>query len=196
LLDSLNGVLAMAASNRVEDRLLRSLAYQEMRYELINDVSVIAPLADQVRRVGTELGLIDETDGVRLARAVTEALRNAMYHGNLELPLGEFEDGDQLPPGDADVIAMLHSEGPYDGRRIHFRAAFNREEARITIRDEGPGFNPAAVADAAADPAQLSGGGGHGLLLIRMFVDEVTFNEVGNEITLIKRRRCSPPAAQ
>jgi anti-sigma regulatory factor (Ser/Thr protein kinase) len=34
--------------------------------------------------------------------------------------------------------------------------------------------------------------GGRGLLLIRTFMDEVTFNEVGNQITLVKRGEAPP----
>ena len=38
------------------------------------------------------------------------------------------------------------------------------------------------------DPANLERVGGRGLLLIRTFMDEVTFNDRGNQITLVKRR--------
>jgi anti-sigma regulatory factor (Ser/Thr protein kinase) len=38
------------------------------------------------------------------------------------------------------------------------------------------------------DPANLGKSSGRGLFLIRTFMDEVSFNETGNEITMIKRR--------
>jgi CheY-like chemotaxis protein len=189
LLPSVEGVLAIAASDRARHQLARCVRYQEVRYELENDVSLIPPLVDHLRQVAVDLGLIDETDGMRMAKALAEAIRNAMYHGNLELPLGGCEDGDQLSPGDADLIAIIRDHTPYSERRIHLHATFSSEEARFVIRDEGPGFNTVDVPDVEADPSLLTDGGGHGLVLIRMFMDEVTFNATGNEVTMVKRAR-------
>src|SRR4029453_15800228 len=44
-------------------------------------------------------------------------------------------------------------------------------------------------------PGSLDPEVGRGLVLIRAFMDEVTFNATGNEITLVKRREsaASPP---
>ena len=58
----------------------------------------------------------------------------------------------------------------------------------MTVRDDGRGFNYAAVPDVKTDPSYLATGAARGLVLIRMFMDEVQFNEVGNQITMIKRR--------
>jgi CheY-like chemotaxis protein len=193
LIDSLDGVLSLAAGRRVRRQLSAALEYEELRYSLENDAMLFAPLSDFFREIAVSLGLVDETGGMRLAKAVIEALRNAMYRGNLELPAEEYEDGAQLPPGDADVIAMLHNEGAYRQRRIHLCARFSRDEACFTIRDDGPGFNPAEALAVEKDPSRLSGTGGHGLVLIRMFMDEVSFNAWGYEITMIKRRAGATP---
>ena len=66
------------------------------------------------------------------------------------------------------------------------------EEARFIIRDEGAGFDPAKV-PAAGQPGSLDPQTGRGLVLMRAFLDEVTFNSQGNEVTLVKRRE-APPA--
>ena len=39
----------------------------------------------------------------------------------------------------------------------------------------------------AGDPSALEREGGRGLVLIHTFMDEVQFNDRGNEITMIKR---------
>ena len=54
------------------------------------------------------------------------------------------------------------------------------------IRDEGPGFDPDGLPD-PTDPENLTKASGRGVLLIRTFMDEVRFNDTGNEITMIKR---------
>jgi anti-sigma regulatory factor (Ser/Thr protein kinase) len=55
------------------------------------------------------------------------------------------------------------------------------------IADEGPGFDPASI-PAAGQPGSLDPETGRGLVLMRAFFDEVTFNGRGNEVTLVKRR--------
>jgi len=57
---------------------------------------------------------------------------------------------------------------------------------RFVIRDQGPGFDPTSLPDPTA-PENLEKVSGRGLLLMRTFMDEVHFNEVGNEVVLIKR---------
>ena len=56
-----------------------------------------------------------------------------------------------------------------------------------TIRDEGPGFDVNNLPD-PTDPANLEKPSGRGMLLIRMFMDAVRYNDMGNEITLEKRK--------
>jgi anti-sigma regulatory factor (Ser/Thr protein kinase) len=63
----------------------------------------------------------------------------------------------------------------------------SREQATITIRDEGPGFDPSSLPD-PTDPENIGKISGRGLLLIRTFMDDVRFNETGNEITLVKKK--------
>ena len=41
---------------------------------------------------------------------------------------------------------------------------------------------------AVRDPKTLERVGGRGLVLMRHFMDEVTFNPAGNEVTLVKHR--------
>ena len=61
-----------------------------------------------------------------------------------------------------------------------------------TVRDEGPGFDPASLPD-PTDPANLDRPCGRGLLLMRTFMDNVIFNDKGNEVTLAD---CFQPALQ
>jgi len=56
----------------------------------------------------------------------------------------------------------------------------------VVVRDEGSGFDPAALPDPTA-PANLERVSGRGVLLLRTFMDEVIYNELGNAVTLVKR---------
>jgi serine/threonine-protein kinase RsbW len=58
----------------------------------------------------------------------------------------------------------------------------------VHITDEGPGFDPNDVPDATA-VEQLDCLGGRGLMLMRHYMTEVTYNERGNAVTLCKLLR-------
>jgi anti-sigma regulatory factor (Ser/Thr protein kinase) len=68
-----------------------------------------------------------------------------------------------------------------------------RDEARIIVRDEGPGFDVASLPD-PRDPARIALASGRGILLMRSFLDEVGFNATGNQVTLVKRRSAPRPS--
>jgi anti-sigma regulatory factor (Ser/Thr protein kinase) len=126
----------------------------------------------------------------RVAVALTEALVNAIQHGNLEL------DSRLRREDEASYDRMAEfrrRRPPYRDRQLHVRARLTRREAVYVIRDEGPGFDPSTLPD-PTDPAHLEKTTGRGLLLIRAYMDEVTFNGAGNQITLTKRRMTPPNA--
>jgi serine/threonine-protein kinase RsbW len=87
---------------------------------------------------------------------LTEALSNAMMYGN----------------GD-DPTKRVRVEVTIKGTRI---------EARIT--DQGVGFDPGSVPDPTS-PDNLLKSGGRGLFLMRQLCDEVSFNDQGNQVTLV-----------
>jgi hypothetical protein len=70
---------------------------------------------------------------------------------------------------------------------VYVTAKESRTEAIYIIRDEGSGFDASRLPD-PTDSANLDRPGNRGLLLIRAFMDEVTHNAKGNEITMVKRR--------
>ena len=70
------------------------------------------------------------------------------------------------------------------------------EKITIVIRDEGPGFDPTNLPHAAQPEDPVSHmmvretlglrEGGFGILLARGLVDELQYNETGNEVRLVK----------
>ena len=181
--EAIRGVTALAAGEVSYDRLLPLLNYHEVRYTLDNDLDLVASAGNQLRQMAAAAGLVDEADGVRLAKALCEALHNAICHGNLEIdatcPAG---------PSMAAAAAARRAQAPYCERRVHVTAICTRDEARYVIRDEGPGFAADRLPADPSDPSQISEESGRGLVLIRAFMDEVFFNPTGNEITLVKHR--------
>jgi len=68
-------------------------------------------------------------------------------------------------------------------------ASLSSDAATFTVRDEGPGFDVAELPD-PTDPENMLKPGGRGVMLIRTFMDETSYNEIGNEITMTKHRVC------
>jgi anti-sigma regulatory factor (Ser/Thr protein kinase) len=137
------------------------------------------------------LDLCDETAMTRVCIALEEALLNAIFHGNLQLSSDLRQDGEEPYYRLAEERRGM---APFRDRRVFFTARLARAEVSVTIRDEGPGFDPSTLPD-PTDPANLGRIGGRGLLLIRTFMDSVTHNQAGNEVTLVKRSK-EPPAGE
>ena len=188
---SLETVLALATGERGHQRLRHCLRYQELQYELENDVRLIPPLVDELQQAAAQLRLVNQNERVRLAKSLFEVLHNAICHGNLELSPAEVALAKNLSPAAAEAIALRSGQTPHCDRRVHVRAVFSPQEARFIIRDEGPGFDVSTLPNVKDDPSHLSGGGGRGLVLTHMFMDEVGFNPAGNEVTLVKRAPAS-----
>ena len=55
------------------------------------------------------------------------------------------------------------------------------------VADDGAGFDPEQLPDPTA-PGFLERPCGRGIMLMRTFMDEVRFNDIGNQVTLVKRR--------
>ena len=64
------------------------------------------------------------------------------------------------------------------------------EYLQIDIADEGPGFVPEDVPD-PTEPDNLEKPGGRGIMLMRQYMTNVEYNDLGNAVTMFKRRTAS-----
>ncbi|MBI4869512.1 MAG: ATP-binding protein [Candidatus Wallbacteria bacterium] len=119
---------------------------------------LVQPLVAYLVRECREAGLPDALLSTPVPLCLTEALVNAVAHGNLE------------------VVS----------RRVRLEARVSSGSFWCTVTDEGEGFDPARV-PSPTDDENLLRDHGRGLFLIRHFMDEVTFNARGNAITMSKR---------
>ncbi len=114
---------------------------------------------------------LDEDSRHWVGVAIRESVINAIKHGN---------------GNDATKHVFVEFETTVDEEAC---------ELRICVRDQGEGFDPAAVADPLA-PENLLKTSGRGIFLIRNFMDDVRLRrapEGGMEIRMTKR--VQPPGA-
>lgn len=189
LLEAVEEALSLARADRTYEKLISCLNKCEFTFELDNDAALVDPLVDLVQQMVAGMRLSDPTGRFRIGAAVKEALLNAIFRGNLEISFKQMQDArSSLVEGKpVDIVRERRQAAPYRERKVRVAVTIDAAEARFTIHDEGPGFNPASV-PAAGQPGSLDPETGRGLVLMRAFMDEVRFNERGNEVTLLKRR--------
>lgn len=196
LLQTMENVWCLARAEQSYARLIQCLELTEFRFQLDNDLSLVDPLVDLVQQMVEGLEFSDFTGRLRIGIALREALLNAILHGNLELPPDEVQrirEATELEK-QMSLIEPRRQQAPYRDRRVYVQALLTREEIRFLVRDEGPGFDPESIPK-PTDLGALDGDRGRGLALMRTFMDEVKFNEKGNEVLLVKRREHIPRAS-
>ncbi|MBW3540745.1 MAG: ATP-binding protein, partial [Planctomycetes bacterium] len=183
LADVVARVLDAAGEDRSISRLMHRLVRTEASFVIENDLELIPSLVSHLQQAVAGIRFGDETDRLRIGVALEEALLNAYYHGNLEVSSALRE---QDHAAYYDLAKERAGANPWGRRRIYVDARISPDECGYTVRDDGPGFDPASLPD-PTDPANIERPCGRGLLLIRTFMDEVAFNGKGNQITMIKR---------
>ncbi|MFH1265659.1 MAG: response regulator [Planctomycetota bacterium] len=189
LLDTMEEVLALARADHSYERLINCLTRTEFTFLLESDAALIDPLVALVQQMVAGMGFADFTGRLRIGVALKEALLNALFHGSLEISATEMQQVQNKLLGDSEssLLEERRSQPPYRDRRVFVDVQMAKDEARFVVRDEGPGFDVAAAPNPDA-PGGLEPEKGRGLSLMRTFMDEVAFNEAGNEVTLVKRR--------
>ncbi|MBC8875511.1 MAG: response regulator [Planctomycetes bacterium] len=189
LVDEVTQVLHMASMERSYKGLLDCLGRTQFIFELENNVSLIDPLVDLLQQMMTGMHLCDSTARLRAGVVLEHALLNALYRGNLEIsPEEMLNTREMLFQGEApQLVKERLSQPPYCDRKIYLDALLTKKDATFVIRDEGSGFDTSKIPNPGA-PDSLEQEGVHGLLLMQTFMDEVVFNDEGNEVRMVKRR--------
>ena len=179
LFETVMYVLSLSDSESSNQRLMSCIRNSEMEFELDNDLSLIEPLVDMTQDILGCLDLFDQRSKVQLCVALENGLTNAMCRGNLEM------SREQWPVLSKTIVESRASQDPFCQRKVHFRVKANAEKVEFCIRDEGQGFDTATLPD-TSDPDSFRDGIGRGLVLIQAFMDEVSFNDSGRELTMLK----------
>ena len=183
LVETVKHVLSVSQWQRNQYRVPTTLDVLESHFTLENDPSLISPLIAYLQNQLETMRLSNQLQITRIGMAIYESLTYAIYHGNLELDT-------ELRQSDEAIFCRLAVERlrdePYASRRVRFSSRFSDNEARFIVSDDGSG-NKSIERRNSNGAINLEGIEGRGLLLIHSFMDEVTHNLQGNEITMVKR---------
>jgi CheY-like chemotaxis protein len=184
LVEVIDRVLSASHEMRGRARLVGRLTRYEYAFNLESELPLVCAVSNYLREEAIRMRLWPRTECLRLGVALEEALLNAYYHGNLEIS-SELREQDHRAYHD--LAEKRCREAPYKYRRIFVSVKVTATQAVYVVRDEGPGFDPTTLPD-PTDPANLDRPCGRGLLLMRTFMDNVIYNDKGNEVTLFKDR--------
>ena len=129
---------------------------QDLVLELPTDVRSIGHAVDYVMRRCRACNEQARRLDFNFRVGLTEALSNAMLYGNSRDP----------------------------SKRVLVEVALQAGRLQARVTDQGVGFDPSIVPDPTS-PENLSKPCGRGLFLMRQLLDEVSFNDQGNQVTLV-----------
>jgi CheY-like chemotaxis protein len=185
LIETVDRVLALAGERKNQQTLLQHMRTLKASFVLSNDPKMLTSLVAFIQGIIHDAQLFGEAERLRVGVALEEALLNAAYHGNLEVS-SELRETDHSAYY---ALARVRSETPpYCQRTIHIEVDVSPEGVSYIIEDQGPGFDPSKLPD-PTDPVNLERPCGRGLLLMRTFMDEVTYNDKGNRVKMRKNSK-------
>lgn len=188
LLGTIEDVLGVLRTDQSYAKLIDCTVENRLVFELPNDPRLATDAVNLTMQMIAGMKLLSGGENYRVGTAMQHAIFNAIFRGNLELTFAQWQQKsveENVDEAHIPIVAERMQSAPYANRKIHFDARLLRDVIRVVIRDEGRGFDTARYMD-ENDTHALAGKHGRGLLLIRNFMDKVSFNGPGNEITLIK----------
>ncbi len=143
-------------------------------YPIVNQITLQLPC------------LVPPEEILNLKIGIEEMITNAIEHGNLGISFEEKSEA--VREGRLDqLIAERTAESERAGRKVFVSSHLNADLFEVTVRDEGRGFDWKTLPEVAAE--NLLAFNGRGILLTKIYFDEVMYNETGNQVTLRKHRR-------
>ena len=120
----------------------------------------------------------------KISLCMYEMIGNAVEHGNLGI---DYDDKTRLLEEDKnlyDYIDEISAQPENREKKITITYDISETKAVISIKDEGPGFDVSTIPD-PKDEENIFASHGRGIMLARSYADELTYNETGNEVTLV-----------
>lgn len=154
--------LRASAQTKVQAQNLENLS-KSFSVVTKSDHSVVDPIFHQIREMARSFGFSDEQLHMNLYLSLTEAIANAIDHGNAGDPLKE----------------------------ISVDATVNSDAISISVSDEGTGFNLNLVPDPTMD-SNLMKSRGRGVFLMRCYTDSITYDNNGSKVTMVIKANAKP----
>jgi serine/threonine-protein kinase RsbW len=130
------------------------MAKMYKRLKVESRMSNLRVIENAIDEMTGAIGINQDNYG-KILVATLEAVNNAIKHGNKDNPQ----------------------------KLVDVEIEYDKDEIRITVTDEGEGFNPAGIPDPTM-PENIEELSGRGVFLMTKLSDAIKFNEKGNSVTM------------
>ncbi len=136
--------------------------------------------------------LIGREEKEKLHVALLELLINAIEHGNCRIGYDEKTAWLERNGDIMELIREKNKDPTIKARKVYFSYTITPERTRISIRDEGDGFDWRGRLTAAPETPGLHG---MGMQMANLYVKNLAYNEKGNEVSFeIEHRKAESNA--
>jgi len=185
LTSSVRAILKRKNEKKIFENLGQYKIYEKEVLVIPNDANLVNTISFDLTRDLVPAGLFNYTTSENIALSLKEAITNAMFHGNYEIDSSIRESGGMKLFNEE--IEKRKNLSPYSERTIKITYELTPEYVCYEIEDQGKGFNYRVLPD-PRDPENFFKNCGRGLLIIRIHMDEISWNETGNIIRLKKNK--------
>ena len=156
---------------------------ERREFALPLDVEAGDVLAHELTKNLHSTGLFTASDAENIGVALRESISNAIFHGNLEMSSDIRESGGNK--AFKEEFDKRRNDPLYSGRTVRVFYHLDPDFVEFEVEDEGKGFNSSALPD-PTDPENFFKKSGRGILYVRLYMDEVEWNDKGNRIRMRK----------
>jgi serine/threonine-protein kinase RsbW len=88
--------------------------------------------------------------------------------------------------------AVIHGNKEDESKTVSIKVVLDAKQISITVADQGEGFDWMKVVNRNT-PTDLENEGGRGIFLVRHYVDQISYNQTGNSVTVVINRHRTLP---
>jgi serine/threonine-protein kinase RsbW len=130
------------------------MAKMYKRLKVESRLTNLRTIENAIDEMTGSIGINQDNYG-KILVATLEAVNNAIKHGNKNNPQ----------------------------KLVDVEIEYDKDELKITVTDEGEGFNPSGIPDPTL-PENIEELSGRGVFLMTKLSDSIKFNEKGNSVTM------------
>ncbi|MBN1533204.1 MAG: response regulator [Spirochaetes bacterium] len=182
---SVREILKRKLEKKLSENMAEFMVEERAVYHIASDPAIVNTVSYNLTKNLHPAGLCNNTTAENVSLALQEAISNAIFHGNLEISSNLKEERGMK--GFIEEAESRRQDDCYAHRIVKISYTLRKEYVEYIIEDEGRGFDHNSLPD-PRDPENFFKNSGRGLLIIKIHMDEVAWNESGNVIRMKKYR--------
>ena len=197
-------ILALLNTYRIRSHILKSVQIIERNYQIIfqkelssrlfekasgsftikNDVLAVPIYAGIAATMLSQRGLIDPDSKMHLQLCLAELIINGVEHGNCGIT---FEEKTMFMDKGLSVVELVEEkcrDSKIAAKTVTLDWEIESDETKFIIKDEGKGFDVSELNRKLEQEGPMALHG-RGIRMARAIAKEVSYNDVGNQVTII-----------